>query len=184
MVWKGIKIALSDSRSASSSSLSHWCVDPGNRPQHLAGRKRPSSGKAGPPGKLSLTFVVSCPGSPFYLYLIPEVSNPGSPVSLSHSAVTQGGPRLLLALGLDGLYVWGQWQLCFLQPSLHHCPREVCTVSFLLPQATSLPECWLDFLVYDFVSSCISKAALSFLDSSRPGALRMQIGLWEKDSSQ
>lgn len=184
MGWKGIKIALSDSRSASSSSLSHWCVAPGNRPRHLAGRQQPSSGKTGPPGKLSLTFVVSCPGSLFSLYLIPDVSSPGSPVSLSHSAVTQGGPRLLLVLGLDGLYVWGPWWLYCLQPSLYHCPPEVCTVSSLLPQATSLPECWWDFLICDFVSSCISKAALSFLDSSRPGAVRMQIGLWEKDSSQ
>lgn len=77
------------------------CVDSGDRPQCLSGQKLPSFGKAGPLGKLSSTFVISCPGSPFSLDSIPEVSNPGSPVSFSRCDAERG-PQVLLVWYIDG----------------------------------------------------------------------------------
>lgn len=110
------------------------CVDSGDRPQCLSGQELYSFGKAGPLGKLSPTFVISCPGSPFSLYSIPEVSNPGSPVSFSRCD-SERGPQLLLVWDIDGLCVQGSGSfIAFSCPSLLADWR-----GFALPQATSLP---------------------------------------------
>lgn len=93
-----------------------------------------------------------------------------------------GRPPGCLDVGFRGSLHLGQWQLYCLQPSLStgvhsHSPGRT---GVALPQATFLAaEGWLNFPVCDLASSCISKADLSFGDSSRPGALRMQLGLWE-----
>ena len=190
-LWFGkwIKIAVTDSTNRPPQAP--WATDVcavWQQTPCLAGQRPPSFGKAGLPGKLSPTLVISFSG-PHSLYTQFQ-KFPSRLTSRPSMDVTQWGapcpPRPMHLLLVLGLCVLGSGSFI-----AFNCqsPGEVTQTptwrrGLLCLQPPLLPECWLNLQVCDPLSSGSVKLLFLFLNPSRPGALRMQIGLWEKDSSQ
>ena len=161
--WLGKNSADWLKKSASSGSQGRWVralvTDPG------AWLVRPALRECGATGRTQSYFCRLLPGFSA-LSILNSRSFQSRLTCVLRWMWLREAPWLLLVLSLDGLWIFGQWQLYCFPPSLAVCGLH-CRLpdrrGIALPQVTSLaPEGWLNFPVCDLVSSCISKAELVF----------------------